>query len=272
MKKVFELTNKYIILATPLLLFLFLLSIYSFVVMRNGQPAIILFGLTLMFFMVVAFTAGWGKMIKSAVLENSLDEPYLIIKDFAPGVGEYFLSSFGLLVIALLINIGLLFITYYIGMYFIGDVGITADALTKAMTNNEALKTFLSSLTTAQLLKLNMWNMLILSVIASTYFIMMFYPAALFFESKNPIKAFGISLKHTFSKKFFSVLGIYLLIFGVNFFISIFSAIMASNSIMSFVMTLINFYFICYVAIGIFYFYNKNFVNSHLGNSIDTYI
>ena len=133
--------------------------------MRNGQPAIILFGLILMFFMVVAFTAGWGKMIKSAVLENSSDEPYLIIKDFAPGVGEYFLPSLGLLVIALLINFGLLFITYYIGMYFIGDVGITADALTKAMTNNEALKTFLTSLTTTQLLKLNMWNMLIVSLV-----------------------------------------------------------------------------------------------------------
>lgn len=272
MKKIFELTNKYIIIATPLLLFLFFLSIYLFVIMQSGRLLIILFGLFLVAVMIVAFTAGWGNMVKSAASENNPDEPYLIIKDFAPGVGEYFLPSLGFWGISFAINTLFLILAYVAGMHFIGDVGISADGLTKAMASNAALKEFLTSLSTTQLMKLKMWNLLILSVMGLVYFLLLFYAPAVFLENKNPFKALFLSLKHTFSKSFFSVLGIYILIFGTNFFISILSAFFAGNIVMSFVMTLVNFYFICLVVVGIFYYYLKTFIDSHLGNTIDTYV
>jgi len=272
MKKVINLTNKYIIVATPLLLFLFFLSIYFVGIMRSGNQLKFLVGMLLVFIMIIVFISGWGNMLKSAALDKEPDEPYLIIKDFTPGVGEYFLPIAGFMTIILIINILTFILTYNAGMHFIGDIGITSEALSKAMANNEALKAFLLSLSSEQILKLNLWNILVLSVLSITYFVMMFYLPAIFFDSKNPFKALLISIKNIFSKKIFSVIGLYIIIFFINFIISILSAICANNALLSFAMTLVNFYFICAVAIGIFWYYSKNFCNSHLGNEIDTYI
>ena len=272
MKKILELTNRYIIVATPLLLFLFFISVYFMVIFRNGQFLHVLFGIVLFCLMSVAFAAGWANMIKSAVDEKNYDEPYLIIKDFAPGVGEYFLPVLGLSCISFLINVIIFVLIYYAGMHFIGDIGVSVDTLSRAMSGPEALKVFLTSLSAEQFSKLSSWNILLLTTISAIYFLMMFYFPALFYETKNPFKAFFKSLRNLLGKKLLSNFGIYLLIFGINSLISIFSALVSNNTILSFILTLINFYFICCVVIGIFYYYNKNFVNKHLGNTIDTYI
>lgn len=272
MKKIVDLTNRYIIIATPLLIFLFLLSIYFFAMVQNIHPIKTIFAIFLAFIMLSAFLSGWGNMIKSAVLEKEWDEPYLIIKNFVPGVGEYFLSVTGVLLIAFLFNIILLVLTYFIGTNLIGDVGVSSSDLSGALASNEALKTFLASLPAEQLLRLNLWNILILTVMSIFYFLTMFFMPALFFESKNPLKAILNSSKHLLGKKILLNIGIYLIIFFLNFIISILSAICSVNPILNFIMTLMNFYFICCIAVGIFYYYDKNFVNSHLGNSIDTYI
>ena len=272
MKKVFNLTNRYVIIATPLLIFLFFLSVYFITIIQNAQPHKLIISLLLVFLMLTAFVSGWGNMIKSAVLEKNYDEPHLIIKDFVSGVGEYFLSMTGLLLIAFVINLILLISAYYTGINLIGNIGVSSSDLSGALASNEALKTFLASLSPEQLLRLNMWNILILTVMSIFYFLVMFFIPALFFEEKNPFKAVLISFKHLFGKKILSNIGIYFLIFFLNFMISIFSAILSVNPILSFIMTLVNFYFICCVAVGIFYYYNRTFRDSHLGNSIDTYI
>jgi flagellar biosynthesis protein FlhB len=272
MKKVFDLTNKYIIVATPLILFSLIISIYMAASVRGKGLLGVLFSVFLLYMMCSAFTAGWGKMLKSAATDKEPAEPNSIIKDFTSGVGEYFLPSCGLILIAFIFNVIILTVTYFLGMHFIGDIGISADSLSKAMTDSVAIKAFLLSLSKEQLLKLNMWNLLILTVVSVTYFVLLFYFPALFFETKNPLKALWLSVRKIFSKKFFLNLGIYLLIFTANFFISIFSALFAGNVIMNFIMTLINFYFISLVAIGIFYYYNETFIKPKLGTTVDTYI
>jgi len=272
MKKVFELTNRYIIVATPLLLFILLVSIYSVFVFHTSEILKLIFGIVLMFLMFSAFLSGWGNMLKSAISENNYDEPFKIIKDFAPGVGEFFVPVMGMIAISFLISALILTGTYFCGMHFIGDLGISQTALTNAMANQEALKTFLTSLSTEQLLKLNMWNILVLSVMSLLYFLFMLYSPALILESKNPFKALYISLKHLFGRNFFQNFGIYLIIISLHFLISIISALTSGTTILSFVISLINFYFVCCVAIAIFYYYDKKFLNPHLGNNIDTYI
>ena len=117
-----------------------------------------------------------------------------------------------------------------------------------------------------------MWNLLIFTVLSGVYFVLMFYLPALFFETKNPLKALWISACRIFSSKFFSNLGIYLLIFVTNSLISVLSAIFAGNVITNFIMTLANFYFISLVGIGIFYYYNETFIKPQLGTKVDTYI
>ncbi|MCQ2743407.1 MAG: hypothetical protein MJ230_01245 [bacterium] len=272
MKKIFELTNRYIVVATPLILFSLLSGVYA-TISVNGKNVIgMAVAVVILFLMSVTFVAGWGQMVKLAALDESPDNPNSIIKNFSFGVGGYFLPVLGLIIIAGIVTGMFLFLAYKTGMYYIGEIGINMNDFSKALSNQETLKAFLSGLTTSQLIKINAWNMLILGVMMISSFLLFLFLPALFFTCKNPFKALFISIKNIFSKNFFNTMGIYLLIFGMNFLISIFSTIFASNVIMNFVATLINFYFICCISVGVFYYYNKTFVRTHFGSSIDTYI
>lgn len=272
MKKFFELTNKYIVLATPLILFSLLSSIYMAVSLHGKNRIGIAFALIILFLMSIAFLAGWGQMVKSAVQEECPNEPNMIIKGFSSGVGEYFLPVCGFMVLAGIINFLFFGVLFALGMHFIGDIGINMTELSKAMANQEALKAFLSGLSTTQLMKMNLWNMLIMGGMIMSSFLMFFYMPALFFSTKNPFKGLYLSIRYIFGKRFFKILGLFLIIFFANFVISILSAILAGNVITNFVMTLVNFYFICWVSIAVFSYYDKYALQSHLGNTVDTYI
>ncbi len=268
MKKVFELTNRYIILGTPLILFSLLSTIYLAVSARGAVINLII-GLALFALMASAFTAGWFNMVKIAVLEPERDDPNSLIKEFTPGVGEYFLSALGMLLNILLISLIILMIASVAGMKIIGNPNISVEALNSALQNPEALKTFLASLTKEQLIKINAWNFLLLASMALTYFLELLSVPALFFKNKNPFIAFFIGLKDLFSRKFFQTLGIFVLIFVVYSIISILSALFIGNTILHFLITLANFYFITSASVGVFYYYHNNFVKPQIGQNID---
>ena len=272
MKNVLNLTNKYIVLATPLILFTLISSIYTAFSLRGGNIINFLIALVILTLMSAAFIAGWFNMVKLASTDAEPAEPSYIIKEFIPGVGEYFLTSIGIIFIVCVINLVIIALSFILGLHFIGDPGISADALSKAMSNAAALKAFIAGLSSEQLLKINLWNLLLLGMMGVVSFLLILYLPAVFFKSKNPFKAFFISLKDLFSRNFLACLGLYLLIFTVNFFISVFAAILAGTVITNFIMTLINFYFICVVSVGVFYFYNQKFVKQQIGKNIDVKI
>lgn len=271
MKQIFNFTNKYIVLLTPLLLYSLFSSVYMAVSMLGSNLALMFFSLVLFFVMTSAFSAGWFYMVKLAVFDQDRD-PNAIIKEFFTGVGEYILPSCGLLAIVIIFSLIMLIIACKIGLVLIGDVGVSLEALARFMESTEAIKAFVATLSVEDLAKITQWNVLLLVTTALTYFLLIFYLPALFFESKNPLKAFGLSLKRLFSNKFIKIVGFYILIFLINFMISFLSAIMASNMIMHFILTLLNFYFITLVAVGIFSFYYQNFIQNELGQNIDVEI
>ena len=211
-------------------------------------------------------------MVKLSVSNPNSREPNSLLKEFIPGVGEYFLPTIGAFFNFFLLTLIVLYICFILGAKYIGDPGITAEALSKSLETAQALKVFLSGLTSEQLLKLNYWNILLMSGFSLSYFLVILYLPALFYKIKNPFIAFFYSLKDLFSKKIFKTIAIYVLIFFVNAFISILSALFIGNVIMHFIITLLNFYFITVVAVGIFYYYYKNFVEPQLGQNIDTRI
>lgn len=271
MKKVFQLTNKYIVLGTPLILFSLFTSIYI-AVSANGKIMNVLFAFILLILMTAAFIAGWFNMVKGAVDDKYDEQPNMLIKDFTSGVGEYFTSSLSSMVIMFIIGTILLYFSYLAGMHYIGNPGITAESLTKALETTVALKAFLTSLTTEQLLKLNQWNILLLATMMLSYFLLLFYIPAIFFKNKNPFIALWYSLKDLFSKKFFITLAIYILIFITNFIITLLTTMFVNNSIVNFILTLANFYFVTVVSVGICKYYNDNFVKNLLGQNIDKII
>ena len=258
-KDSFQLTNKYIILATPLILFSLLSSLYILFSV-GGNLLSLLIALILFGLMVGAFLSGWFFMIKTCVSNPEQEDPNVLLKEFPAGVGEYFLPVLGLMINTIIISVLLILVSYFVGMKLIGDIGITPEALTKGMESFAAMKTFLGSLTQEQIFKLNAWNMLLFFTMSVTYFLIMFYSPALFFKEKNPFKAYFVSLKDLFSKKFFTNFGLFLILFVSYFILSIFTTLFGANVIMHFVFTLINFYYLVFVAVMVYNYYYKNFV------------
>ena len=269
MQKVFEITNRYIILATPLLLFSLFSSVYLVASLNSNKIISIICALLILILMTSVFLAGWFKMVKLAVENPEDEEPYLIIREFTSGVGEFFLSSMGAILIMFFMFGIIMLGTYYLGNHFIGTPNISAELLSNAMKNTAELKSFLLSLSSEQLIMLNLWNLLIMGMLLVNYLLIFLYMPALFFKNKNPFVAFLISLKDLFSKKFFITLGVFLLIVIANSIISIFTTVFAGNLIMHFILTLINFYFIVLVAVTEFYYYYQNFVTVNIGKNID---
>ena len=112
MKKIFSLTNKYIILATPLILFSLISGIYL-TVSAAGKVINLLIAIILFTFMLAAFIAGWFNMIKFAVKDGYDDDPNALIKEFTPGVGEYFLPALGSILVIIAVSLIIMFASYY---------------------------------------------------------------------------------------------------------------------------------------------------------------
>ena len=258
-KDSFQLTNKYIILATPLILFSLLSSLYILFSV-GGNLLSLLIALILFGLMVGAFLSGWFFMIKTCVSNPEQEDPNVLLKEFPAGVGEYFLPVLGLMINTIIISVLLILVSYFVGMKLIGDIGITPEALTKGMESFAAMKTFLGSLPQEQIFKLNAWNMLLFFTMSVTYFLIMFYSPALFFKEKNPFKAYFVSLKDLFSKKFFTNFGLFLILFVSYFILSILTTLFGANVVMHFIFTLINFYYLVFVAVMVYNYYYKNFV------------
>ena len=186
MQKVISLTNKYIVLATPLILYSLISSVYIVATAGGGKIINLIFALVLFFFMTSAFLSGWLNMIKILLSQPDREDPNSLLKEFVPGVGEYFLSTSGSLLIALLIMLILSIASFFVGANLIGDPGVSADALSKALQSPATLKSFVASLDVEQLTKINNWNMLVVATMTFGYFLLFLYLPALFFKDKNP--------------------------------------------------------------------------------------
>lgn len=260
-KESFHLSNKYIILATPLILFSLLSTLYL-AYGNNSSLQGALFTLLLFFLMLSAFISGWFYMVKKAVVGFREENPNLLIKEFVAGVGEYFLSSLGYVVIVLFAIIILLIIDYIVGMKLIGDIGVKYEYLSKALVNTSELKSFLLSLSVEQIEKLNKWNVLVFASLILYYLGIMFYMPALFFNSKNPIVAAFVSLKHLFSKYIIKNIALFTFVLGTYLLLSILTTISSINPILSFVFTLINFYYVVFAMLLINKFYYQTYINN----------
>lgn len=271
-QKAFKITNENIILTTPLVFFLLLFSVY--LGLSQNAPSNVLSEILLLItilFMISAFFAGWFFMVKKAIeldkQEFIIDEDkakasFNLIKEVPLGIGEYFLSFIGALLLYVGLLLLLLFIGYQVGMHFIGNAGLSFDEIKTAMTSQETLKIFVESLSKEQLAKLNLWNFLFMGVMGVYYFITMFWPAQIVLKTKNPLIAFFKSLKFTF-KNFLSAVILFVYISIINFMISLIVSYSTMKPAVSFipmiaylVSMLLYFYFVVYVIVLIFLYYD----------------
>lgn len=265
-KRAFKITNDNIILTTPLVLFLFLLSIYIGIAQSapvNIVSFVLLFVTVL--FMISAFFAGWFYMVKRAVDLDSMEflveedrakASFDLIKEIPFGIGDYFLSFVGAAILYTALIVLLVFSGFKVGMHYIGDIGVNVEQLKIAFGSSAAMKTLVSSLTGEQLIKLNAWNILFLVVTSIFSFLTMFWPVEIVVKTKNPLVALFKSIT-AILKKPLSAIILFLYISFVNFVISFLNAFSSINPILYFISMLLYFYFIVYVVVLIFLYYDR---------------
>ena len=259
-KKSFALTNKYIILATPLILFSLFSSLYILFSSR-GNLINLLIAACLFILMLTAFLAGWSYMLKLCVTkEETNEDANLLIKEFPAGVGEYFLPVLGLLFNVFIVS-GIIFaLFHFIGMKFIGNPNISVQDLSQALTSIESTAKFLESLSPEQLTRLYAWNIIIAAGLGIEYFLLLFCLPALSFKSHNPFKAFLLSIKDLFSKSFFKNVLLYLILFISYVILSFLTSLFGLNVVTHFIFTLVNFYYLVYIAVLVYAYYYDNFI------------
>ena len=262
----FKITNENIVIATPLIFFSLISSLYM-IFSAAGNKIGLIFSVVLFFLMFGAFLSGWFYIIIRAVKEPDIESNNLIV-EFPSGVGEYFLSAMGMIIqviiVFTLISIGIVII----GKKIIGGVGISYDQIVQAAANVEATKAFVNSLSEEQLVKINLWNLLAFCSLSLGYFILMLYPTVIFFKEKNPFKAFFVCLKDTFGHRFFKNAGLFIFISFFYMIISLCTMTLGKNIIMHFIFTLLNFYYITFAGILFCNYYYSNFIK--IGSNIDT--
>lgn len=265
-KESFKITNGNIVIATPLIFFSLISSLYM-IFSASGNNIGMIFSLILLFLMLGAFLSGWFYMIIRAVKEPDIEDNRLII-EFPSGVGEYFLPVMWMIVQVIIVFVLISFGVVVLGKKIIGGVGVSYEQIIHATANIEATKAFVDSMSYEQLVKINQWNVLALCSLSFGYFILMLYPAVIFFKEKNPFKAFFISLKDTFGHRFFKNIGLFIFISLFYTIISLCSVLLGKNIFLHFVFTLLNFYYITYVGVLLFNYYYSNFIR--IGSNIDT--
>lgn len=268
-KDSFNITNKYIVLATPLILFSLISSLYL-IFSSNGNTISVLLALVLFYLMLAAFLSGWLFMVRKCVTNPQEDDINAFIGEFPAGVGEYFLSMCGLIFVILFLSAIFFAVSYKLGLKYIGDVSDVYQMIFASSGSTESLQSLFLSLSAEKKVMFAKWNILIFFTMIINYFLIMFYSPAIFFKTKNPFAAFFISCKDLLGHKILKNILLFVIIFFVYFILSLISAAFVNNKIIHFVLTLVNFYYAVFAVIYVYNYYYKNFVQ--IGANIDTRI
>lgn len=269
-KNAFKITNEGIILATPLILFIWLITIYLTFAkgVVDTLPEAVSAVITLLC-MVGAFCAGWFYMVKESIVlskkefildEDRAKEILNLIKKIPAGIGKYFLSFIGMSLITLGIFAIFAICIYKLGMHFIGSIDFTAEQIKNAMSSPQDMKVFLDSLSIEQLYKLGNWNLLFMAASTLMSYMLMLWIPEIIYQTQNPLLALFKSIKKLFVK-FGKSIALFLYLTLLNLVISFANTFSLLHPVIYMLMMIAYFYFLVYVIVLIFYYYDSEFNN-----------
>ena len=240
----FKRTNDCIILATPMVLFMFITVLYSaFIVTHAKTVNLALFSFVTLLIMICGFLAGWFYMVKKTlqlngrmfVYEkdriNALKELILTLPN---GVGRLFLPFLGVVTISMFITVFVYYTT----------VDIIPHDMLQKLADILLFPNYLAAL------------LFIITSILS-FFLIVWIPEVVYTE-RNPIKALGNSIlktMKTFPKTLFLYIFVYMIYFLTNFSVQLLPA----NPIIIFISLVLYYYFTLYNVILVFTYYERNF-------------
>lgn len=268
LKDTVKITNDNIILATPLIFFMWILSLYiGFSRMTVNSLALALLSFVTILFMTGAFFAGWFYMVKNAVKlakqvfvfdADRAKATFNLLKTIPSGIGQYFLPFLGMIIFSFVLIAIVGTAVFHLGIHFIGKLDLDPTVVKNILNSSSDMKTFLDSLSFEQLIKLNNWNLLFLSVSSLMSFLFMLWIPEIVYQTKNPFLALFKSIRKIFAKPWKAV-KLFIFMSVLNFVLSFINTFSIINPFLYFVMMIVYFYFLVYMVVLIFSYYDREF-------------
>ena len=273
-----KITNDNIILAIPLILFMWIINFYSLFSKYtvDTAPELILASVTILF-MVGAFCAGWFYMIKGAISlskkvfvldEDRAKETLNLLKVIPVGIGKYFLSFVGMYVILFFIQVLVTLIVYTIGVHTIGVLDpasvqhLQTIASDQSQTSDQAMMSFVDSLTQEQIIFFGKWSMLFMLISSAAFFLIMLWFPEIIYCTQNPLFALWHSVKKLF-KTFFKSLTLFINMWIIGFILLFINTFALINPFTYLIMSIILFYYSVFVMVLLFLYYDETFNSSN---------
>lgn len=268
-KNSFKTTNDCIILATPLIIFLSILSWYYkyAVVAIDTTPKLILAIITI-FVMLSGFMAAWLYMAKKTISlsrkifvfdKDRAKALWALVLSLPKGIGRLFLPSIGVISIYILIYT-LIFsgIGYIVGK-FIGTIDFSELDYQSIFLFGQEFANKISELSQNELLVLQCWYILALVSIAIVSFITMLWIPEIVYTEKVSFEALYYSIIKIFTHLKNSII-LYLYIAFLVVLISILNTFLMFNPILYFIVLLLFYYFLVYIVVLLFSYYEQTFI------------
>lgn len=267
-KDAIKVTNDNIILATPLILFMWILSLYvGFSKMSVNSLPILLLSCITVVCMTAAFFGGWFYMVKKAiklsketfVLESDkARETFNLIKKIPAGIGKYFWSFLGLILLSIFILSVVMPLVMKLSLLIVGPLGLDTSLMKDAVSSADGMKAFIDSLSSEQIIKLFKIELIFVGFSAIFSYLFMLWIPEIIYSTKNPFMAIFKSIAKVF-KKPWKLLKLFIFTWVLNLVLSFANTFSIINPIIYFIMMVLYFYFIVYLVVLLFLYYDREF-------------
>lgn len=274
-KDTFKTANDCILLAIPLVLFIWILSFYlGYANKIVDKPAELILATITVLFMAGAFFSGWFYMVKKGIDASNgifvLDSDRIkaigsLLKLMPRGIGKFFLPLICVFLIFKICSLILFYIINITGTNLIGEVYSAEQAAQVLSLTPQELVSYIETLSVEQLTKLRLWNILIISTTTVYLFSLMLWIPEIIYKTLNPVSALFKSIKKVYSK-FWKTAGLFFYLTVLNIFTSVISTFALSHPLLYLSIMVIVFYYIIYCVILIFSYYRQEFCGMEVTN------
>lgn len=277
-KQACKVTNSNIILAVPLILGIKMLDLYTFFSRAHidSNQKILLTSITILF-MSGVFCAIWFYMVKAAVgLSKKIfvldadraNASLALFKTIPEGISSYFLSFVGVYLILFSIQILLTPLVYFLGVNLIGGLDETSTqqllqlASDPVMTTGTGMAAFVENLTPEQIVFFGKWSLLFMIATSFVMYLLMLWMPEIMYKNTNPLTALFGSVGKLF-RDFWNTLGMFLILWFIGFLLLFIYTFAIINPILYLLISIVMYYFIVYLSILIFLYYDNKYVEEN---------
>lgn len=266
----FKYTNNNMLLLSLLISVVFIVSMYVMVsTLRGVNP---LWTMLIVILLMAAIASGFFYSVKKGISKD-IDETSHDIKTVFPmfytGIGKYYLSFLGMFFLFFLFATGIIMGTFLLANNLICDVselGIDPNAFFQIIaTDNNAINTFLTSLSPQQQAYFRAWNRLFFfSTHIFTFLLILWIPEQVY-TKKNLFVTLFTSVKKVI-KDIPTLLCIFLTISFLNVVLTAFVLVPVNNPVLLFIFSILSMivplYLLLYDFYTLFLYYQAKYINA----------